>query len=55
MVSSGCASRRRGLRLYDLRHVYASALIEAGQSAKTVERRMGHSSAAMTLDVYNHL
>ncbi len=38
-----------GLRLHDLRHVYASALIQAGESVKTVQRRLGHSSAAMTL------
>lgn len=44
-----------GLRLHDLRHVYASALIHAGESVKTVQRRLGHSSAAMTLDVYSHL
>ena len=44
-----------GLRLHDLRHVYASALIQAGESVKTVQRRLGHSSAAMTLDVYSHL
>jgi len=43
------------LRLHDLRHVYASALIQAGESVKTVQRRLGHSSAAMTLDVYSHL
>ncbi len=43
------------LRLHDLRHVYASALIAAGESVKTVQRRLGHSSAAMTLDVYSHL
>lgn len=44
-----------GLRLHDLRHVYASALIAAGESVKTVQRRMGHSSAAVTLDLYTHL
>jgi len=44
-----------GLRLHDLRHVYASALIQAGESVKTVQRRLGHASAAMTLDVYSHL
>jgi hypothetical protein len=38
-----------------MRHVYASALIDAGESVKTVQRRLGHSSAAMTLDVYSHL
>ena len=44
-----------GLRLHDMRHVYASALIDAGESVKTVQRRLGHSSAAMTLDIYLHL
>ncbi len=44
-----------GLRLHDMRHLYASALIHAGESVKTVQRRLGHSSAAMTLDVYSHL
>ena len=43
------------LTLHDLRHVYASALIAAGESVKVVQKRMGHSSAAMTLDVYSHL
>ncbi len=45
----------RGPRLHDLRHVYASALIHAGESVKTIQRRLGHSSAAMTLDVYSQL
>ena len=40
---------------HDLRHVYASTLIAAGESVKTVQRRMGHRSAAVTLDVYTHL
>ena len=43
------------LRLHDCRHVYASALINAGESVKTVQRRLGDASAAMTLDVYIHL
>ena len=44
-----------GLRLHDLRHAYASALIAAGESVKVVQKRMGHSSAMITLDVYSHL
>ena len=38
-----------------LRHVYASLLIANGCSVKAVSARLGHSSAAMTLDVYSHL
>jgi integrase len=41
--------------LHVLRHFYASALIRHGESVKTVQRRLGHSSAAMTLDTYTHL
>ena len=44
-----------GLRLHDLRHCYASFLIADGQSVKTVQKRMGHASAMVTLDVYGHL
>jgi integrase len=44
-----------GLRLHDLRHAYASALIAAGESVKVVQARLGHASAMVTLDVYGHL
>ena len=53
------AVRRVGLgdtlRLHDLRHAYASALIQAGESVKVVQARLGHASAMVTLDVYGHL
>lgn len=41
--------------LHALRHLYASLLIRHGESVKTVQRRLGHSSAAVTLDTYTHL
>lgn len=41
--------------LHALRHFYASLLIRHGESVKTVQRRLGHSSAAITLDTYTHL
>lgn len=43
------------LKLHDLRHAYASALIASGESVKTVQTRLGHGSAALTLDTYSHL
>ena len=52
------ARRRAGLprvRLHDLRHFYASVLIAAGRSVKEVSERLGHTNAAMTLNVYSHL
>ena len=37
---------------HDLRHTAASLAIAAGANIKTVQRMLGHASAAMTLDVY---
>lgn len=53
--TSATAAGQSGLRLHDLRHAYASALIHAGESVKTVQHRMGHASAMVTLDIYGHL
>ena len=44
-----------GNRLHDLRHFYASGLIRAGCDVVTVQRALGHSSAAITLTTYSHL
>ena len=43
-----------GVRFHDLRHTYASALIAAGTSPPLVAAVMGHSSPAVTLDVYSN-
>ncbi len=44
-----------GLRFHDLRHFYASLLIDAGESVKVVQARLGHAAASETLDTYAHL
>jgi len=41
-----------GLHPHDLRHSYAVAALRSGADPKTVQHNLGHSSAAMTLDVY---
>jgi Phage integrase family len=41
--------------MHDLRHYYASLLIRHGESVKTVQRRLGHATAAETPDTYSHL
>ena len=40
---------------HELRHFYASLLIRHGESVKVVQARLGHASAAETLDTYSHL
>lgn len=44
-----------GVTVYELRHTAASLAIASGANVKTVQAMLGHSSAAMTLDVYGHL
>lgn len=44
-----------GTGMHDLRHFYASLLIRHGESVKTVQARLGHATAAETLDTYSHL
>ena len=41
--------------MHDLRHYYASLLIRHCESVKTVQSRLGHATAAETLDTYSHL
>ncbi len=40
---------------HDLRHTAASLAVQAGANVKVVQRMLGHSSAAITLDVYADL
>jgi integrase len=51
-------ARRAGLEhvgVHTLRHSAASALLEAGIGLKTVSEMLGHSSVAITGDVYQHV
>jgi integrase len=43
------------IRFHDLRHTHATLLLEAGEPAKVVQERLGHSSVSVTLDVYSHV
>jgi integrase len=44
----------RPIRLHDLRHTHATLALQAGVSAKVMQERLGHSSVAVTLDIYSH-
>jgi integrase len=43
------------IRPYDLRHTSATLLLSDGVNVKVVSERLGHASAALTLDVYAHV
>ena len=43
------------IRFHDLRHTYASLLIDQGENIKYVQNQMGHASIKVTLDTYGHL
>ena len=43
-----------GYNLHELRHTQATLLIGSGADIKTVQQRLGHSSASLTMDIYAH-
>lgn len=45
----------RVIRVHDLRHTYASLLIQNGASLAYIKDQMGHASIQTTVDVYGHL
>ena len=48
-------AKLRRVRFHDLRHTYASLLIQQGESLAYVKEQMGHSSIKITVDTYGHL
>ena len=43
------------IRFHDLRHTHATLLLAAGVPVKVVSERLGHSTVAFTMDVYQHV
>lgn len=43
------------IRLHDLRHTNATAMIQAGVNAKVVSERLGHADVNITLNTYTHM
>jgi integrase len=42
-------------RLHDARHSHASIMLKAGVHPRIVQERLGHSTIAITLDIYSHV
>lgn len=43
------------IRFHDLRHTFASLLLEAGESPKVIQELLGHSTITTTMDTYAHV
>lgn len=50
--------KRAGLdnvRFHDLRHTFASLMLQRGVPPKVISEALGHASVAFTMDVYSHI
>jgi integrase len=45
----------RQVRIHDLRHTYASLLLQQGESIAYIRDQLGHHSIQVTVDIYGHL
>ena len=48
-------AKLRRVRFHDLRHSFASMLLQNGESLTYVKEQMGHSSINVTVDICGHL
>ena len=52
------AKKRAGItrrcRMYDLRHMAATSMLDAGADLKSVSEILGHASPDMTMKIYQH-
>ena len=49
------SSLPEGTRPYDLRHTFATLMLEQGENPKVVQEALGHSRIAHTMDTYSHV
>ena len=54
----GVLAKRAGLghvRFHDLRHTFASLMLQRGAKPKVISEALGHASVGFTMDVYSHI
>jgi len=49
------ANMPQGTRPYDLRHTFATLVLEQGENPKVVQEVLGHSRVTHTMDTYSHV
>ena len=49
------ANMPQGTRPYDLRHTFATLMLEQGENPKVVQEVLGHSRVTHTMDTYSHV
>jgi integrase len=50
--------RQAGLparRFHDARHTFATLMLELGESPKTMQTMLGHTTISTTLEIYSHV
>lgn len=51
LLQAGLPARR----FHDARHTFATLMLELGESPKTVQTMLGHTTISTTLDIYSHV
>lgn len=54
-VGDGPSATAYGIRVHDLRHTFASLLLQQGDSVVYVKDQLGHAPIQLTVDTYGHL
>ena len=49
------AGMPKEVRFYDLRHTFATLMLEQGENPKDVQEILGHSRIDVTMNVYAHV
>jgi integrase len=55
MATAGLQARLALTRFHDLRHTHATAMLASGVHPKIAQERLGHSTIAITMDLYSHV
>jgi integrase len=45
----------RDIRFHDLRHTFATLMLQNGEHPKVVQEMLGHATIAITMDTYSHV